>query len=98
MWETTMLRDYLRSMTVAPLALSVLAVPSLNLHGKNQHPDDDGVRCVYYDHDGVMRFYLPGQTLQVTDGNGHHVTLECGEDGNWTMTKSTQQSGNGQTS
>jgi hypothetical protein len=93
-----MIRDYLRTLAVATMALSVLALPGAHSYGKNQHPNDDGVRCSRYDHDGNLDFFMPGQTTPVTNGNGVDLTLECGSDGNWTLAKPTQTSGNGQTS
>ena len=94
-----MIREYLRTLTVAALTLSVLAMPGSLALSKNTHPDDDGVRCAYFDREsGTWRFYLPGATLLVSNGNGSHVLLECGKDGSWTLAKPTQQSGDGQTS
>lgn len=92
-----MIHEYLRTLTVATLALSALVMPGTQVYGQNKHPDDNGVRCVRYKDDGSLDFFLPGQTTRVTNQNGEDFTLECGSDGNWTLIKTAQPTRNGQT-
>jgi hypothetical protein len=85
------IREYLRTFTVASLTLIVLAIPSANSYTKIQHPPDDGIRCAYFNNQtGAWQFYMPGDKIVVIDAHGNPVYLYCGQDGNWTLWKSDQ--------
>lgn len=69
------------------LALAVLGIPAVSVHAeKNQHPGDNGVRCSFQNpRNGEWLFFLPGESITLTDGLGYSYTLTCGGDGNWTI-------------
>jgi hypothetical protein len=82
------LRNHVRTLAMGSmLALAVLSVPAVNAHAeKNQHPVDNGVRCSFQNpRNGEWLFFLPGETITLTDGLGYSYTLVCGGDGNWTI-------------
>ena len=91
-----MIREYLRTLTVATLALSVLAAPGVTSYAKIEHPPDDGVRCAYFNNKtGQWLFYMPGETIAILDENGHPTYLRCGYDGNWIQAKPDRTPSNG---
>lgn len=87
-----MIREYLRTLTVAALAVGVLVAPGLSSYGKNGHPSDDGIRCAYYDkRSGQWKYYLPDEHIVILDEHGSPTYLKCGYDGNWLLAKPTEE-------
>lgn len=81
-----MIRDYLRTLTVAALALSVVAIPGADTVLKPKRGGDSGVRCTYYNRVyNEWDYMLPGDIIVVKDGNGNLVYLICGNDGKWSV-------------
>ena len=44
---------------------------------------DNVARCVYYNRDGTIEFFLPGEKVWVQQADGTWVRLRCGWDGEW---------------
>src|SRR5262249_50813777 len=82
-----MLRDYLRSLTVATLAVPILALPGADTYFRPKPPGGGGgARCAYFNRDfNEWDFSMPGDLMQVRDANGNWVTLRCSSNGTWVV-------------
>src|SRR5581483_6649611 len=84
------LQKHARTLALASmLALTVAGVPiaGMRAHAQdNGHPTDNGVRCSFQNpRNGEFLFFLPGETITLTDGLGYTYTLRCADDGHWVI-------------
>lgn len=88
-----MIRDYLRTLAVGSLALSILAVPAGDTVLKPK-TGGSGVRCAWFNRQfNEWDFMLPGDMIAVKDGNGNLVYMVCGNDGKWHVMNNTNPGG-----
>ena len=90
-----MVREYLRTLGAASLALTILAIPATDTYRRPIHPPDNGVRCAVFNRGfNEWDFFTPGDIITVNDAQGNTHFLQCGPNGQWIDVTSAQPGGN----
>jgi hypothetical protein len=68
------------------LALTFVGVVATHVEAMPKHPGDNGVRCAYFNKQtGEWEFYMPGESIWVTDSKGNEWLMTCAPDGRWIL-------------
>jgi hypothetical protein len=88
------IRSHAQSLAMASaLALTVVSAAATHVSAMPKHPGDNGVRCAYFNKQtGEWEFYMPGETMEVTDSQGNIWLLTCSRDGRWVLQTSSPSS------